>query len=341
MVCEICFHPNHKPRFITSRLSICQWCITELVNSELYPNEVFSNQFTTPNLRAPKENRLLRALNHGLINGTCKQLQRPEDEEYYALKSLIHQQDQNKCLLCKRDKSKVGELHLHHIIPLSKFGTNCEKNLVTLCHSCHNKQHPEIKVTRHNPILRSPKQQRFIAVDIETTGFSNEDSIIEIGAALYVNGLLSDVFQTLVYTKRQLPIMVTQITGITPEMLLSAPKANFAFPAFRKFIGDSRLVFHHAVFDMRFLNRYAEFFKCPIENKIHDTLKIARMKLPMLPDHKLVTLIEHFQLNVKPTHRAKEDSIATGALYLKLSSLKSPAKSRKRTKKRSCHIQQT
>lgn len=64
--------------------------------------------------------RLLRAHNLGLIQPDRVYAKRPEG----------------------------SELHVHHIIPLSFFGTNNEQNLATLCYSCHNRQHPEFKVQR-------------------------------------------------------------------------------------------------------------------------------------------------------------------------------------------------
>ena len=44
MVCQICFQPKRKVRFQTSRLNICQWCITELYDTELSPNQVITYQ---------------------------------------------------------------------------------------------------------------------------------------------------------------------------------------------------------------------------------------------------------------------------------------------------------
>ncbi|MGZ5222022.1 MAG: 3'-5' exonuclease [Chitinophagaceae bacterium] len=158
---------------------------------------------------------------------------------------------------------------------------------------------------------------------------SNEDSIIEIGASLFINGKLHDEFHSLVYTKRKIPFAVVSLTGISNDAIQRAPKADVVFIIFKKFIGNYSLVFHNAPFDMRFLNRYADYFGKPITNSIHDTLSIARLKLPNLANHKLSTLIEYFELEVNQTHRAKDDSIATGLLYVHLSGLKKPKVSRK------------
>jgi hypothetical protein len=50
----------------------------------------------------------------------------------------IRRRDGYACKSCgKRDT----ELHVHHIIYLSNFGTNQQSNLVTLCRACHEKEH--------------------------------------------------------------------------------------------------------------------------------------------------------------------------------------------------------
>ena len=45
--------------------------------------------------------------------------------------------DGRQCQLC----SSKTELHVHHIRPLSRGGTNRYENLITLCRRCHNAQH--------------------------------------------------------------------------------------------------------------------------------------------------------------------------------------------------------
>lgn len=450
MVCQICYKPNRKVRFQSPRISICQWCISELCAADISPNQILANlqlkfehrrrvaiekeiksyvrQKSAPPTIDPyrlsqihtaaerevrnyegiwtglyrsliddsarneriqqivnpliaqlnadhqiqleqhairqreltseisflqielsrahddaeqdvqeylasiptksKEDRLLRAHILGLINSDHVQLDRPEESEYETLKRTIRKEDAYRCICCSREGT-IYELHVHHIIPLFKFGSNNKCNLVTLCHKCHNKQHPDFQVTRNQPIHRASRKKRFIAVNIKTTGFSNEDSIIEIGASLFIDDKLHDIFQSLVYTKRQIPSSVTRLTGITQDAIQRAPRADVVFFDFLKFISDSRLVFHNASFDMRFLTRYADYFNKPINNSIYDTVAIARKKLPNLTNHKLSTLIEHLQIQVNQKHRAKEDSIAAGMLYIQLSGLKKARASRK------------
>ena len=64
----------------------------------------------------------------------------------------------------------------------------------------------------------------FVAVDVETTGLSpilNE--LIEISAIKYNKTNKIDVFTTLIKPKNEIPNKITQITGISNEMVKNAP----------------------------------------------------------------------------------------------------------------------
>ncbi|WP_395007933.1 HNH endonuclease [Undibacterium sp.] len=100
-----------------------------------------------------KEDRLLRAHAVGIVNSTRETIERTLETAFEEVKRDVRLQDRYRCVCCSRAFSQT-ELHVHHIIPLYKFGTNDKRNLVTLCYACHNKQH-DFKVTRSQPIRRS------------------------------------------------------------------------------------------------------------------------------------------------------------------------------------------
>ncbi len=276
-----------------------------------------------------KDMRLVRAFYAGLINFERTECARPESLEYEEQKRRIRARDSYRCVCCLRGFAK-GELHVHHVIPLSRCGTNADFNLVTLCHPCHNKQHPDFQVTRSFPIKRSAPISRFVAVDIETTGLSNEDSIIEIAAVRFVGGGVEAVFCSLVRSKKVIPAAVIRLTGITQSMIVEAPHPEVVIREFVEFISNHRLVFHNAPFDMRFIGRYLEYFNYPAPNRILDTLLIARRKLPDISSHRLADLVEHLGLPVTRSHRAQDDSLATGHLYLALRGIATPRTKKKR-----------
>lgn len=320
-----------RQREIDSKIKTLEAGVTRI--PEVVETEVqrFVDESKMPEPTKSKEVRLVRAYFTGLISYDRTEYARPEPSEYEELKNRIRARDSYRCVCCLRGFAQ-GELHVHHVLPLSCYGTNCESNLVTLCHPCHNKQHPGFQVTRSYPIKRRAPTERFVAVDVETTGLSNEDSIIEIAAVRFVGGEVEDVFCSLVRSKRTIPAAVTRLTGITQSMIVEAPHPETVIRDFVAFVSDQRLVFHNAPFDMRYISKYLNHFNLQISNRVFDTLPIARKKLPELSSHRLSALAEHLGLPVSRSHRAKDDSLATGFLYLALGEIDSP-RSRKPRKK--------
>lgn len=63
-------------------------------------------------------------------------------ENWDQLRRQVYARD-NYC--CSNCGSPSSELHAHHIVPLSKQGTNNLTNLITLCVDCHKKLHPHMR----------------------------------------------------------------------------------------------------------------------------------------------------------------------------------------------------
>lgn len=160
-----------------------------------------------------------------------------------------------------------------------------------------------------------------IAVDVETTGINPEfDRVIEIGAFRPETG---EVFRTLVAPGRPLPERITELTGITDEMLEAAPSEEKAIQEFLAFLGEDRILLgHNVAFDHSFLVQAIrrcgfgelEFFGV-------DTLKISRVLCAELPSKRLETMCVHFGLVNERAHRAFEDATVTYQLYEKLKEL--------------------
>lgn len=157
----------------------------------------------------------------------------------------------------------------------------------------------------------------YVVLDFETTGFSPQtDEIIEIGAVKYRNGEEVDRYGTLVKPEKEIPFEVTKLTGITSEMLREAPAGPQALAALRDFIGDTVLVAHNAAFDLGFLKvGFRKHLQQEVQNRVIDTLGVARVALPQLKNHKLDTLVKEFKIELANHHRAVDDAAATGKLW--------------------------
>ena len=168
-----------------------------------------------------------------------------------------------------------------------------------------------------------------VAVDTETTGLSpKRDHVIEVGAVRFdAGGITGDPFCSLVHCPVPLPPFITQLTGITDEMLVCASTASDVMPRFLEFVGDadSILVAHNARFDMGFLNATLERVSLPpLANDFVDTLPVVRSLLPSLRKtdvahpYSLQNLIRALGIDTARAHRAWDDAACCAKLLLRL-----------------------
>ena len=165
----------------------------------------------------------------------------------------------------------------------------------------------------------------FVSIDLETTGLlPKEDRIIEIAAIRYRDGKEEAVYHTYLNPGRELPERITELTGITPQLLNGAPQFQDICQELLDFIGDDVLMAHHISFDFAFLKRAVvnsvttKWMKeNGFEKKGIDTLKIARAFLPELESRSLGALCTYYQIPID-AHKAEEDARATALLYTKL-----------------------
>lgn len=237
-------------------------------------------------------------------------------------KIVIFKRDNYKCVICGSAEAQSSlPFHLHHIIALSNCGTNHHNNLATLCYKCHNKQH-DFKVTkpkkrtqsrRSSPVLTSD----FVAIDIETTGLKHtEHEIIEIAAVRFRNGIHTDFYSSFVKPKYRIPEHITALTGIKHSDVVDAPEVSTVLQEFKVFISNDTLVAHNATFDMKFINRYFGAIGDTISNEVHCTLKLSRITFKGLENYKLNTVAKHLDINTRQSHRAYEDALCSGYIYL-------------------------
>lgn len=161
----------------------------------------------------------------------------------------------------------------------------------------------------------------FVVFDLETTGvMAGPCRVTEIGAYRVKNGHVTDEFQSLVNPETPIPPFITHLTGISNEMVADAPVFADIAHDLLEFIGDSILVAHNSGFDMRFLNYEISrvFGDYRIANPCLCTVKLSRKLLPEIPNHKLKTLAQHYQVDLVNHHRAAADARATAHIFVNL-----------------------
>ncbi len=156
----------------------------------------------------------------------------------------------------------------------------------------------------------------YVVFDLETTGLNKyDDKIIEIGAIKYINGVESEKFHTYVNPQRHIPSAATNINGISDRDVKNAPKAEKALSDFLSFIDNYTLIAYNSDFDMGFIQiECSNSLGKTVKNDVIDALPLARKYLPQLPNKKLVTVKNYFNLDVG-SHNAIDDCIVTNHLY--------------------------
>jgi DNA polymerase III epsilon subunit family exonuclease len=162
-------------------------------------------------------------------------------------------------------------------------------------------------------------QITFAVLDLETSGGSPNKGagITEIGVVKVKGGQVLGTFQSFVDPGHSIPYFITELTGISDEMLISAPFVDELLPTLFEFIGtpdETVLVAHNSPFDVSFLKAAAlvHEFEWPKYLTV-DTARLARAVLDPeeVKNCKLGTLATFFNAGTSPTHRALDDALAT------------------------------
>ena len=160
----------------------------------------------------------------------------------------------------------------------------------------------------------------FVALDLETTGArAGASKITEIGAVRIEGFREVATFGTLINPLRPIPPMITQITGITQEMVANAPRIEDVMSELMGFLEGAIVVAHNAAFDVGFLNYELQRLSGRrLGEGAIDTLPLARALAPGLPNYKLHTVAEALNAPVAACHRALADAQAAGHVFCTL-----------------------
>jgi len=166
---------------------------------------------------------------------------------------------------------------------------------------------------------RPLKETTFVVLDLETTGGAPHlgAAITEIGAVKVRGGVTLGEFKTFIDPGHPVPAYITELTGITDEMVFQSPTIDQIFPSLLEFLGSADstvLVAQNAPFDLSFLTfaARAHGYQWP-RYHVLDTAIIARKVLSRdeVPNCKLGTLAQFFGTSTTPNHRALDDARAT------------------------------
>ena len=157
--------------------------------------------------------------------------------------------------------------------------------------------------------------ESIVALDIETTGLDpDKDAIIEIGAVRFREHRVEAEWSTLVNPARHIPPFITQLTGITDQMVVQAPSIRDVLANLAEFVGNAPVLGHNVRFDLSFLRKYGILRN----NTALDTYEMAAVLLPNAGRYNLGALAQALGVLYPATHRALDDARATRGVFLRL-----------------------
>jgi ATP-dependent DNA helicase DinG len=157
--------------------------------------------------------------------------------------------------------------------------------------------------------------QSIVAIDIETTGLSEErDAIIEVGAVKFKGRRVEDEWSSLINPNRHIPEFVSGLTGLSDVEVRNAPRFQEVARDLQAFVGDAPIIGHNVRFDMGFLQRAGLF---PY-NEIIDTYELASVLMPTASRYNLGALGKQLGILLPATHRALDDARVTMAAFNRL-----------------------
>ena len=161
-------------------------------------------------------------------------------------------------------------------------------------------------------------------LDIETTGLSPErDEIIEIAVLVANEAEVKLSWSVLIKTEVTVPAMITELTGITSEMLCNGNMDIIcALKHLAEIIKERTVVCYNKKFDISFLETAyrKNGLSCPI-GKVIDVLSLARKRVRDVQNYKLGSLAEYFDIVYEKQHRALADCEVLHEVFLKLNEI--------------------
>lgn len=162
-------------------------------------------------------------------------------------------------------------------------------------------------------------KETLVFIDFETTGLDPQDEKIIQIAAIKIQDNKEEVLTTYVNPEKNIAPFIENLTGINDKMVIDAPKEKEALEMLMNFIPTNSIVIaQNAPFDLSFI--HYGFLRAgyePVSPNFYCTRTMAAVLFPNL-SHKLVDIINLFDIKLDNAHNALSDAIATKELFFKL-----------------------
>jgi DNA polymerase-3 subunit epsilon len=156
----------------------------------------------------------------------------------------------------------------------------------------------------------------YAIVDIETTGgISRIEKITEIAIYQHDGEKITGKFISLINPERNIPYFITNLTGITNELVADAPKFYEIAKKIIEYTEDRIFVAHSARFDYSFIREEFKSLGYNFKRNILDTVTLGRKLLPGHRSYSLGNICRDLNIQINGRHRAGGDAFATVKLF--------------------------
>lgn len=159
----------------------------------------------------------------------------------------------------------------------------------------------------------------YAVVDIETTGgFASGNGITEISILVHDGQEVVDVFETLINPEQDIPAYIESLTGISNDMVATAPVFSAVAAQIYELLHDKVFVAHNVNFDFSFIRHQLMQSGYELNCKKLCTVRLSRKILPGHRSYSLGKLCAALSISVNNRHRAGGDAAATAILLTRL-----------------------
>lgn len=162
----------------------------------------------------------------------------------------------------------------------------------------------------------------FAIIDIETNGKpATGANITEIAVILHNGQRKIGSWERLIKPEAPIPEYISVKTGITNDMVSTAPSFQEIAKELREFLGNAVFVAHNAQFDLRHIKANFKTAGIEYQPRTMCTMKLAREKITGIKRYNLNALCEYFGLTNAAAHRAMGDASVTSEIFFQLLSM--------------------
>jgi len=156
----------------------------------------------------------------------------------------------------------------------------------------------------------------YAIIDVETTGTgASYGKITEIAIVIHNGQTVTETYNTLINPECNIPWNITRLTGITNDMVASAPKFYEVAKKIVELTAGKIFVAHNAQFDYSFVKEEFKRLGYDFKRKTICTVKLGRKLLPGHRSYSLGNICADLGIQITDRHRAIGDALATAKLF--------------------------